>query len=115
MPLCEIASNAQVQQDVADAFLADVESSINKLLGKPTQYIMASLSHCAMRHNGSSQPSANVRLHSIGGINSRNNNKLCTELSALCQKHLGVSSDRVFFQFVDTSPANFGIGSQVFG
>ena len=76
-------------------FLRLVLLAVNKLLGKPTQYIMASLAHAAMRHNGSGELSANVCLNSIGGINSRNNNKFCAEVSALCQKHLGVPADRV--------------------
>ncbi|KAL8429509.1 hypothetical protein ACSSS7_006553 [Eimeria intestinalis] len=115
MPLCQVTTNVEVSMEVADAFLSEVEATINKILKKPTQYIMATLTRANMRHAGSDEACANVSLHSIGGINSRSNNAFCAEVSALCEKRLGVPAGRVFFQFTDVSPANFGVGSQVFG
>ncbi|CDJ41422.1 macrophage migration inhibitory factor [Eimeria tenella] len=115
MPLCQIVCNTQVESGAEEAFLAAVESGLSKILGKPTQYITVTLTRGSVRHSGSCDPAASVSVHSIGGISSRTNNMICAEVAALCQQHLKVPVDRVFFHFADVSAANIGIGSRVFG
>ncbi|CBZ51173.1 macrophage migration inhibitory factor, related [Neospora caninum Liverpool] len=116
MPKCMIYSPVAATEAQQDALLKDAEKALAEVLGKPMSYVMAGYVQTGlMRLGGSSDPCAYIRVASIGGLSSSANNKIAAALSASCERHLGVSKNRIYTTFANKSGAEWAMGDRTFG
>lgn len=102
--------------DVPAALLSEATEALAKAMGKPAQYIAVHvIPDQMMTFGGKGDPCALCSLHSIGKINGALNRQYTELLSGLLNKHLGVSSDRIYINFVDMEAANVGWNNSTFG
>jgi phenylpyruvate tautomerase PptA (4-oxalocrotonate tautomerase family) len=114
MPYFSIETNQNIEETARQDLLKKTSAFISELLGKPEQYVMTVLKpDTAMEFAGSDQPTAFVRLKSIGLPHDR-----CGDLSRqICdflEQHLGVAKDRVFIDFKDLERHLFGWSGKTF-
>ena len=108
MPYLNIETNERYEEIAVQEFLKKVSAFTAKLLGKPEQWLMASVSQgVPMIFGGTTQPTAFVALKSIGLSQER-----CADLArSLCDfmaKELGMPPDRIYIEFRDLNGKMFG-------
>uniref|UniRef100_A0AAV2MKM8 Macrophage migration inhibitory factor n=1 Tax=Knipowitschia caucasica TaxID=637954 RepID=A0AAV2MKM8_KNICA len=102
--------------EVPDAFLSEASEELAKAMGKPLQYIAVQVNPDQMMMFGKKgDPCALCSLHSIGKINGAQNKQYSKLLCGLLSKHLGISADRIYINFVDLDPANVAWNNSTFG
>ncbi|NP_001027889.1 macrophage migration inhibitory factor [Takifugu rubripes] len=114
MPIFVVNTNV-AKADVPVALLSEATNELAKAMGKPAQYIAVHINtDQMMMFGGKGDPCALCSLHSIGKINGAQNKQysklLCDQLS----KHLGISPNRIYINFVDMDAANVGWSSDTF-
>ncbi|XP_058850630.1 macrophage migration inhibitory factor-like isoform X1 [Acipenser ruthenus] len=68
-----------------------------------------------MMFGGKPDPCALCSLHSIGKISGQENKLYSKLLCGLINKHLGISVDRIYINFVDMDAENVGWSNSTFG
>ena len=114
MPYFSIETNQAIDQASNRELLHKTSSFIAELLGKPESYIMISIkSEILLNFAGSDEPTAFVRLKSIGLPKER-----CTEFSKkICgfvERELEIPPNRVFIDFKDLKREMFGWNGKTF-
>ena len=77
-------------------------------LGKPESYCMVSISGASLMMAGGTRPAAFVDIRSIGGLAASVNKSISSEVCFLLSSHLDISKDRIYINFTDTHPTNWG-------
>ena len=114
MPYFSVGTNQKLDETSTLAVMKKASSFIAGLLGKPESYVMISINPgISLTFAGTSDPSAFVRLKSIGLPKDR-----CTELSEkICRfigQELQVPKDRIFIEFKDLDRDMFGWNGKTF-
>jgi len=114
MPYFSIETSKVVDQVGEEAVSHKASAFIAELLGKPESYVMVAVKHStAMRFGGGLEPTAMVRLYSIGLPEER-----CAEFSAkICafiEETLSVAPDRVYIDFRNLERGMFGWNGKTF-
>ncbi|MBN3322508.1 MIF factor, partial [Atractosteus spatula] len=114
MPMFVVSTN--VSKDAIPAsLLSEATQELAKAMGKPAQYIAVHINaDQTMMFGGKSDPCALCSLHSIGKIGGQQNKQYSKLLCGLLTKHLGISGDRIYINFVDMEPQNVGWSSSTF-
>ncbi|XP_028648565.2 LOW QUALITY PROTEIN: macrophage migration inhibitory factor [Erpetoichthys calabaricus] len=108
--------NTNVSKDaVPEAFISEVTKELAKAMGKPAQYIAIHVaSDQLMMFGGKTDPCALCSLHSIGKISGQQ--KQYSKLfCGMLQKHLNISTDRIYINFIDMPAENVGWNNSTFG
>ncbi|XP_068443898.1 macrophage migration inhibitory factor [Clinocottus analis] len=115
MPMFVVNTNV-AKSEVPAALLSEATEELVKALGKPAKYIAVSINpDQMMMFGGKGDPCAVCSLSSIGKIGSEYNKQYSKLLCGLLNKHLGISPDRIYINFVDMDPANVGWNNTTFG
>jgi phenylpyruvate tautomerase len=115
MPLIRLTTSAAPPAETLQTVLASLSKIAAETLGKPEQYVMAAAGTEPMLMSGKSGPAAFVEVRSIGGLNAKVNQTLARKISALLEQSLGIAPDRVFLNFTDVPPSEWGWRGQTFG
>jgi len=114
MPYLLVKTNQTLAAAEARSLLAEVSSGVAGALGKPERYVMVALEQgCPMLFGGSDAPLAYLELKSIGLPTGRTG-ELSATLASLMNRHLAVSPDRVYIEFVDASGPMWGWNGATF-
>ncbi|XP_065098838.1 macrophage migration inhibitory factor [Paramisgurnus dabryanus] len=109
--------NTNVEKDaIPAALMSEATQELAKAMGKPAQYIAVQVvPDQMMMFGGKADPCALCSLTSIGKISGAQNKQYSKLLMGLLNKHLGISPDRIYINFVDMDAANVAWNSTTFG
>ncbi|XP_067237856.1 macrophage migration inhibitory factor [Chanodichthys erythropterus] len=114
MPMFVVNTNV-AKDSVPAELLSEATQELAKAMGKPAQYIAVQIiPDQMMMFGGKGDPCALCSLTSIGKIEGaqKQYSKL---LMGLLSKHLAISPDRIYINFVDMDAANVAWNSTTFG
>ncbi|XP_077434900.1 macrophage migration inhibitory factor [Vanacampus margaritifer] len=115
MPMFVVNTNV-AKGSVPTALLTEATEELAKAMGKPAQYIAVQINPDQMMMFGAKgDPCALCSLHSIGKIGASQNKQYSKLLCGLLNKHLGVSPDRIYINFVDMEASNVAWNNSTFG
>ncbi len=115
MPLIKLQVSQSVPADKRPELLASMSKILVDGIGKPEQYVMASLDTASMLMGGAADPAAFAEVKSIGGLGPEVNRKIASDLCALLQNTLQIPPDRVYINYVDIPRGDWGWNSRTFG
>ncbi|TSV81506.1 Macrophage migration inhibitory factor [Bagarius yarrelli] len=115
MPMFVI--NTNVSKDAVPAgFLSELTQELAKAMGKPANYVAVQVvPDQMMMFGGSAGSCALCSLHSIGKISGAQNKNYSKLLMGLLKKHLDISPDRIYINFVDMDAENVAWNNSTFG
>ncbi|XP_070818754.1 macrophage migration inhibitory factor [Chaetodon trifascialis] len=115
MPMFVVNTNV-AKSNVTAALMTQVTDALASAMGKPAQYIAVHINaDQMMMFGGKEDPCALCSLHSIGKIDGAHNREYSKLLSGLLNKHLGISADRIYINFVDMEAVNVAWNNTTFG
>jgi hypothetical protein len=101
MPLCQVLTNVPALPAGA-ALLGDLSRLLATHFGKPERWVMTSLQPgLAMTFGGTDAPTAFVAVKNIGTMKAEETEALSGAICGLVGKALGVSTERIYIEFVD--------------
>lgn len=115
MPLVKLQTSVQMTEEKRKNLLSSLSKVVAEKIGKPEQYVMVTVSEAAVMMSGIAGDAAFLEVRSIGGLNRAVNQAITADLSSLLQVSLGISSERVYINFMDFSPENWGWKGKTFG
>lgn len=114
MPLVRLQTSVQMTDEKRKNLLSSMSKIVSEKIGKPEQYVMVTISEASVIMSGIAGDAAFLEVRSIGGLNPQVNRAISADLCSLLQVSLGVSSDRIFINFMDFSPENWGWSGKTF-
>ncbi len=115
MPLLTLETNVPISPEKTSELLAALSAVTAKTIGKPEQYVMATLRPAAILMSGQPGNAARVDVRSIGGLTGPVNAQLSAAICRLLQASLGVSPERVYLNFSDVKASHWGWNGETFG
>ena len=115
MPLIQLHTSVPVPEERRADLLASLSKLVAECIGKPEQYVMATVDTPSMLMSGKSGPAALAEVRSIGGLNGKVNRLISSRLAKLLQEALGISPERVYLNFMDVAAADWGWRGETFG
>ncbi len=112
MPLISLKTSLnEIQEE--DALLKELSSKLSSLTNKPEKYVMTILEkNLPMTFSGSNEPCCFVEIKSIGSIKA----KVMSEvISNVISKKISIPLDRIYINFEDIDPNNWGFNGGTFG
>ena len=108
MPYLKIQTNLPHLKQTGRGLLKEASALVARELEKPEAYVMVALEdNTPMMFAGSDDPAAFLELRAIG-LPAKKHGQLCKVLGELVSRHLGVPSERIFMNFADIPPGNWG-------
>jgi phenylpyruvate tautomerase len=103
MPLCQVLTNVDLPAPATGtALLGDLSRLLAARFGKPERWVMTSLQPgVAMTFGGTNAPTAFVAVKNIGTMKAAETEQLSRAICGLVEAALGVSSERIYIEFVD--------------
>jgi phenylpyruvate tautomerase len=115
MPLLRLETTVNVPADRKAALLGALSKAVAETVGKPERYVMVSVSRAEMLMSGSAGDAVFGEVRSIGGLNPTVNRALSEKVSRIVHEFLGVKPDRVYLNFSDVKPDDWGWNGGTFG
>ena len=115
MPLLKLQINVSVAQAKHAELLTGMSKLVAHAIGKPEQYVMVTLEEGSILMSGKDGPAAFADVRSIGGLDGKVNREISQNLCVLLNKALGIPANRVYVNFADISPGNWGHNGSTFG
>ncbi len=115
MPLLKIETSAALSGETTEKVLAEASRIVARILQKPEQYMMVSLSPAAMLFSAQEGPAAFCDLRSIGVLSPERCATLSAELCAFLSTSLGVDPARVYLNFTEVEAERWGWNGTTFG
>ncbi len=114
MPVAHLKTNVILAPEAAKALALKLSALMARVLGKPEDYVLASVGGGkALVFGGTADPAALVRCGSLG-LEPKACRSLTRELCAFLEAELGISPARVFVDCVSLDPAMFGWKNETF-
>ena len=108
MPYLKIQTNLPHLKQTGRGLLKEASALVARELEKPEAYVMVALEdNTPMVFAGSDDPAAFLELRAIG-LPMKSTRQLSKVLCELVSKHLGVPSGRIFVNFADVPPSQWG-------
>src|SRR6266436_10294796 len=103
MPLCQVLTNVPPPAPAKGAaLLGELSRLLAARFGKPERWVMTSLQPgVAMTFGGTDAPTAFVAVKNIGTMKADETEALSGAICGLVEEALGVSSERIYIEFVD--------------
>ncbi|XP_068441143.1 macrophage migration inhibitory factor-like [Clinocottus analis] len=115
MPIFVVTTNV-AKSEVPAALLSEATEELAKALGKPAEKFAVHVNPGQMMmFGGKGDPCAVCSLTSIGKIGIEYNKQYSKLLCGLLNKHLGISPERIYINFVDVDAANVGKNNTTIG
>jgi phenylpyruvate tautomerase len=115
MPLLRLETTVVLTEDKRKALLASLSSVVAETIGKPEQYVMVTASQAAILMSGSAGDAAFLDVRSIGGLTDGVNRKLSQKVCKLLGDSLGIPQNRIYLNFTNIEPSNWGWNGSTFG
>lgn len=115
MPLIQVHTNAVIPADRQTTLLEALSRVVAEAIGKPEQYVMATVSSSACLMSARPGPAAFVDIRSIGGLDTAVNQTLAREVSRVLGRDLQIQPDRVYLNFTDVPATHWGWNNETFG
>ena len=114
MPLLNLLTSAPLDDEISGPLAARLSKLVASAIGKPERYVMVALGSRTMAMSGGMEPSAFADLRSIGGLTADVKRKLSAEICALLEKSLRIPPGRVYLNFTDVPPEDWGWNGSTF-
>ncbi len=112
MPLIHLSTSISHVPN-SKKLLKNLSKKISALTKKPEQYVMAILNpDIAMSFAGSDEPCCYVEVKSIGSLLPK---EMTPVLCDLIESEIGVSTERIYINYVDIEGQNWGFNRSTFG
>ena len=115
MPLLKLQINVSVAQAKHAELLTGMSKLVAHAIGKPEQYVMVTVEEGPILMSGKDGPAAFADVRCIGGLDGKVNREISQNICVLLNKTLGISANRVYVNFTDIAPANWGWNGSTFG
>ena len=115
MPLLKLQTSVSIPQNQRAELLGSLSKLIGHAIGKPEQYVMVTIEEGPILMSGNEGPAAFADVRSIGGLDGTVNREISQNLCVLLNKTLGISATRVYLNFTDVAPGNWGWDNSTFG
>ena len=114
MPYLNIQTNLPHLKQSGRGLLKEASTLVARELGKPEEYVMVALEdNTPMVFAGSDDPAAFLELRAIA-LPLKSIRPFCRALCDLVSKHLGVPPDRIYVNFADVPPSQWGYKGETF-
>ena len=112
MPFIQINTSSKSVVD-NDLLQKEISKIVADLTGKPENYVMTMIqNNSQMTFAGSDEPCCFIKLKSIGSLNPSSMSKaLCESIAS----KTNIKKDRIYIEFIDVKPTNWGFNSSTFG
>jgi phenylpyruvate tautomerase len=115
MPYLSIHTNQPISEEKQNLLLNVVSDLVASQLGKPKDYVMASIVQgLPMIFAGDRSPAAFVELSSIG-VPDEKREPLCARLTEQISAHTAIPSNRIYVVLADISRRLWAQGGKTFG
>ena len=115
MPLLKLQTSVSVTPDQRTELLGSLSKLIAHAIVKPEQYVMVTMEEGPILMSGKEGPAAFADVRGIGGLDGKVNREISQNLCVLLNKTLGISATRVYLNFTDVAPGNWGWNNSTFG
>ena len=115
MPLLKLETTLPLPKEKGKPLLAALSKAMAGATGKPEQYVMVTVTQSTMLMSGKAGDAAFVDVRGIGGLNGETNGKLSQQICKLLKDSLGIAPDRVYLNFTEIEPGNWGWNGSTFG
>jgi len=115
MPLVTIQTSVCMDAEAQARLLAKASAIVAEEIGKPEQYVMATLSQGGVLMGGKDGPAAFADVRSIGGLSGSVNGKISERLCEALGEVLSIPPDRVYINFSDVPAGRWGWNGGTFG
>jgi phenylpyruvate tautomerase PptA (4-oxalocrotonate tautomerase family) len=116
MPLIKLQMTISLNEDKRKALLASLSKILTESIGKPEQYVMATIEpEVTMMMAGKYGDAAFAEVKSIGGLTAKVNTQIARKLCALLEESLGISPNRIYLNFTNISASDWGWNGDTFG
>jgi len=112
MPLIQVTSNLSLSDTEKNNALKTLSQAVAELLNKPEHVVMTSWTTAKMTMGGTEAPTAFIDLRALrmpSDDTERLSKELCERLSLTAE----IRADRIFINFVDIQPSNWGWDGKV--
>ncbi len=114
MPLIRLETDIIMNREQETDLAGKLSTIVSEELGKPLEYVMASVGTCCILLSGEPGSAALVQIMSIGGLNAAVNGSIAATVSKLLEETLGLSPDRVYITFSDIPGENWAWQGRTF-
>ena len=114
MPLIRLETDIIMNREQEIDLAGKLSTVVSEELGKPLEYVMASISTCCILLSGEPGNAAFVQIMSIGGLNAPVNGSLAAIVSCVLEEALGISAGRVYITFSDIQGENWACQGRTF-
>ncbi len=114
MPLIKLETDIIMNREQEIDLAGKLSVIVAEELGKPLEYVMATISTSCILLSGESGSAAFVQIMSIGGLNAAVNGSIAAAVSCVLEETLGISSDRMYITFSDISGENWAWQGRTF-
>jgi phenylpyruvate tautomerase PptA (4-oxalocrotonate tautomerase family) len=115
MPLLRLETNAPLSDDARKNLTASLSRTVADTIGKPEQYVMITITPATLLMSGKPGNAAFADVRSLGGLGGDVPRLLAQRVCKLLNDSLGIPPERVFLNFTDVKPANWGWNGNTFG
>ncbi len=115
MPLLQLKTTIPVPDDRQAGLLKALSKLVAEGIGKPEQYVMVTLGAGPILMSGQAGPAAFADVRSIGGLGAEVNKRLSRSLCQALEQSLGIPPGRVYINFTDVAPDDWGWRGDTFG
>jgi phenylpyruvate tautomerase len=114
MPLLKLSLPFPLDNNTKESTLKALSDILAKELNKPEKYVMVTIDQASIAMAGSSVPAAFCDVRSIGALSEPVNKKFTTALCEYLLKTFQIKPDRVYVNFTDVKPENWGWSGRTF-
>ncbi len=115
MPLVSVQVTKDIEEGTeTESFLKALSEIVARQTGKPEAYCMTILSKASIMMAGVPRPAAFVEVRAIGGLSASVTRQLSGELCFLISSHLDIPKDRIYLNFFEIAPSNWGWNGATF-
>lgn len=114
MPLLQVTSNLALSEAEKKNALLTLSKAVSELLEKSEDYVMTSWSTAKMTMAGNDAPTAYIELRGLRLASDRYE-EMSKELCERMVLAVDCRSDRIFINFIDVAPSNWGWNGKTFG
>jgi phenylpyruvate tautomerase PptA (4-oxalocrotonate tautomerase family) len=113
MPRIHVTSNLSLSDAEKNNALHTLSQAVSELLNKPERFVMTSWATAKMTMAGTDAAAAFVELRTLR-LPTEDTERLSKELCERLSLTAEIRADRIFINFVDVEPGNWGWDGKVF-
>ena len=113
MPFIQVNISSKTVVEDDDLLQKAISKMVVDLTGKPENYVMTMIQRdIKMTFAGSDEPCCFIEIKSIGSLSPSSMSK---SLCELIESKTNINTNRIYIEFIDVKPSNWGFNSSTFG